>query len=352
MEGTRRLWQLRPVNGRGRARHKSSYINPQVPAWVPAGATNHFQRQIEAASINKSSSLQEVTFNVNDDYEQVTISESSEVKVVIPEAAPLNTSGHQFDSAPISMISVQEAVKKFETIQPSEYYGNSGGLWEVSDSIRSRLNWTVVSGLIWTMNKVTPCDPYEKEGISRPLSPSVSDVVTQLETRGEITRNHSQEGVSFSNGIRHKQEDIRATLKRASQTKITTTTTKTTTQATVTLINTSSESNLIGNGKSDLNLPTTNRSRDNFGGGSDFILSPIGGYNWVLDQLEEQLEEVMVAPNPDYQKKSQSEAPSYFGSFERTLELAYRLNMGLTHKAITRIAAKIRPNRNTYNKNI
>ena len=68
-------------------------------------------------------------------------------------AAPVNTSGHQFDSAPISMISVQEAVKKFETIQPSEYYGNSGGLWEVSDSIRSRLNWTVVSGLIWTMNK-------------------------------------------------------------------------------------------------------------------------------------------------------------------------------------------------------
>ena len=56
-----------------------------MPAWVPAGATNHFQRQIEAASINKSSSLQEVTFNVNDDYEQVTISESSEVKVVIPE---------------------------------------------------------------------------------------------------------------------------------------------------------------------------------------------------------------------------------------------------------------------------
>ena len=53
-----------------------------MPAWVPAGATNHFQRQIEAASINK---LQEVTFNVNDDYEQVTISESSEVKVVIPE---------------------------------------------------------------------------------------------------------------------------------------------------------------------------------------------------------------------------------------------------------------------------
>ena len=73
-----------------------------------------------------------------------------------------------------------------------------------------------------------------------------------------------------------------------------------------------------------------------------------------FDQLEEQLEEVMVAPNPDYQKKSQSETPSYtyFGSFERTLELAYRLNMGLTHKAITRIAAKIRPNRNTYNKNI
>ena len=68
-------------------------------------------------------------------------------------AAPVNTSGHHFDSAPISMISVQEAVKKFETIQPSEYYGNSGGLWEVSDSIRSRLNWTVVSGLIWTMNK-------------------------------------------------------------------------------------------------------------------------------------------------------------------------------------------------------
>ena len=73
-----------------------------------------------------------------------------------------------------------------------------------------------------------------------------------------------------------------------------------------------------------------------------------------FDQLEEQLEEVMVAPNPDYRKKSQSETPSYtyFGSFERTLELAYRLNMGLTHKAITRIAAKIRPNRNTYNKNI
>ena len=68
-------------------------------------------------------------------------------------AAPVNTSGHQFDSAPISMISVQEAVKKFETIQPSEYYGNSGGLWEVSANIRSRLNWTVVSGLIWTMNK-------------------------------------------------------------------------------------------------------------------------------------------------------------------------------------------------------
>ena len=55
-----------------------------MPCWVPAGATNHFQRQIEAASINKP--LQEVTFNVNDDYEQVTISaESSEVKVVIPE---------------------------------------------------------------------------------------------------------------------------------------------------------------------------------------------------------------------------------------------------------------------------
>ena len=73
-----------------------------------------------------------------------------------------------------------------------------------------------------------------------------------------------------------------------------------------------------------------------------------------FDQLEEQLEEVMVAPNPDYQKKSQSETPSYtyFGSFERTLELAYRLNMGLTHKAITRIAAKIRPNKNTYNENI
>jgi len=212
---------------------------------------------------------------------------------------------------------------------------------------------------------VTPCDPYEKEGISRPLSPSVSDVVTQLETRGAEKLSHtnnSQEGVSFSNGIRHKQEDIRATLQRdetldldsitASKTKITTTTTKTT-QSTVTLIKTSSESNVIGNGKSDLNyLPTTNGSSDNIRGGSDFILSPIGGYNWVLDQLEEQLEEVMVAPNPDYQKKSQSEAPSYFGSFERTLELAYRLNMGLTHKAITRIAAKIRPNRNTYNKNI
>ena len=55
-----------------------------MPAWVPAGATSHFQRQIEAASINKS--LQEATFNVNDDYEQVIISESSKVKVVIPEA--------------------------------------------------------------------------------------------------------------------------------------------------------------------------------------------------------------------------------------------------------------------------
>ena len=43
----------------------------------------------------------------------------------------------------------------------------------------------------------------------------------------------------------------------ASKTKITTTTTKTTTQSTVTLIKTSSESNVIGNGKSDLNLPTT-----------------------------------------------------------------------------------------------
>ena len=62
-----------------------------MPAWVPAGATNHFQRQIEAASINK---LQEVTFNVNDDYEQVTISESSEVKVVIPET------GRVTDNAP------------------------------------------------------------------------------------------------------------------------------------------------------------------------------------------------------------------------------------------------------------
>ena len=67
---------------------------------------------------------------------------------------------------------------------------------------------------------VTPCDPYEKEGISRPLSPSVSDVVTQLETRGAEKlshTNHSQEGVSFSNGIRHNQEDIHATLKRGNQ---------------------------------------------------------------------------------------------------------------------------------------
>ena len=67
---------------------------------------------------------------------------------------------------------------------------------------------------------VTPCDPYEKEGISRPLSPSVSDVVTQLETRGAEKLSHtnnSQEGVSFSNGIRHKQEDIRATLQRGNQ---------------------------------------------------------------------------------------------------------------------------------------
>ena len=86
---------------------------------------------------------------------------------------------------------------------------------------------------------------------------------------------------------------------------------------------------------------------------ADFVYhGPSGCEKAVINKNE--IVNLPVAPNPDYQKKSKSETPSYtyFGLFERTLELAYRLNMGLTHKAITRIAAKIRPNRNTYNKNI
>lgn len=56
-------------------------------------------------------------------------------------------------------------------------------------------------------------------------------------------------------------------------------------------------------------------------------------YNWALDRAEDSLETVMMTPHPDFKKKS-SKVVSCVGTIQRTLELGYRLGMGVLHNFV------------------
>ena len=64
-----------------------------------------------------------------------------------------------------------------------------------------------------------------------------------------------------------------------------------------------------------------------------FPTSLLSSYNWALDQAEDRLETVMLAPHPDFKKKS-SKILSCVGTVQRTLELGYRFGMGMMHNFI------------------
>ena len=64
-----------------------------------------------------------------------------------------------------------------------------------------------------------------------------------------------------------------------------------------------------------------------------FPSSLLNSYNWALDHAENRLENVMLAPHPDFKKKS-SKILSCVGTVQRTLELGYRFGMGMMHNFI------------------